>query len=303
MFSAIVSVNNPRVKNAVQLKESRTRRREGLFLVDGIREIERAMTSGFEVVELFWNAGADVYADEKVDLDKVLHKQYGNSDRRNILHKLLSKTDSLGIPTIPVSATVFAKIVFGERNEGVVGVVRSKTTTLTQLEEIFEKKDSKLEAPLIGVIEGVEKPGNVGAILRSADGAGIHALMIAAESYDVFNPNAIRGSLGAIFNIPIVVAPAKSLLAWLRTHKIQRATALCDESIPYSSLDYTRPTAIVLGSEAEGLTKDWAVESQEDRENTLLQKIRLPMLGIADSLNVSNAAAILFYEARRVRSY
>ena len=103
--------------------------------------------------------------------------------------------------------------------------------------------------------------------------------------------------------MPIVVAPADETLAWLRERKIQRATALCDEAIPYVQIDYRLPTAIILGSEAQGLSEAWACETVEDAKYSLLQRIRLPMLGIADSLNVSNAAAILFYEARRVRSY
>lgn len=304
MFSAIISSNNPRVKSAVQLKESRCRRREGLFLVDGLREIKRALSSGFEIVELFWNAGKNVCAEERVNWSVALNSLYPDQEKRKSIKELLEQVENLKIPTIPVASSVFSRIVFGDRNEGVVAVVRSKFSTLDDLDSLLvERIRHGKEALLIGVIEGVEKPGNIGAILRSADGAGLDALFIAAESYDVFNPNAIRGSLGAIFHIPIVVAPTRVLLTWLRERKIQRATALCDEAIPYVHLDYSLATAIVLGSEADGLSDAWAVETPVDKEHNLLQKIRLPMLGIADSLNVSNAAAVLFYEARRVRSY
>lgn len=304
MFSAIVSSSNPRVKHAVQLKESRARRREGLFLIDGIREVERAWQSGLEFVEVFWNAGKDVKTDSKVDVDAVLKNVCVDSDRRAKLKNILTLADSMRVPTIPLASNAFAKIVFGERNEGVVAVVKSKLTSLDELDLLLRRKFQNTgEAPLIGVVEGVEKPGNVGAILRSADGAGLDAIMIAAEDFDVYNPNAIRGSLGAVFHVPVVVAPAQTLLAWMRERKIQRATTLCDEAIPYEQLDYRLPTAIILGSEAEGLTKEWSVASQVDIDNNLLRKVRLPMLGLADSLNVSNAAAILFYEARRVRSF
>ncbi|MBQ4204889.1 MAG: hypothetical protein IIU43_13760 [Thermoguttaceae bacterium] len=214
------------------------------------------------------------------------------------------EADGRGVPTIPLSSNAFEKLSFGDRDEGVIAVVKSKLRTLDELDSLLaEKRKTEGEEPLLGIVEGVEKPGNIGAMLRSGDGAGLDAFIIAGDNFDVFNPNAIRGSLGAIFHMPIVVAPADETLAWLRERKIQRATALCDEAIPYVQIDYRLPTAIILGSEAQGLSEAWACETVEDAKYSLLQRIRLPMLGIADSLNVSNAAAILFYEARRVRSY
>ncbi len=304
MFSAIVSPNNPRVKNAAQLKESKNRRREGLFLVDGVREVLRAWVSDFEFVEVFWDAGRNLDADERVEVDAVLESVCSDFERRENLRRILIEADGRGVPTIPLSSNAFEKLSFGDRDEGVIAVVKSKLRTLDELDSLLaEKCKTEGEEPLLGIVEGVEKPGNIGAMLRSGDGAGLDAFIIAGDDFDVFNPNAIRGSLGAIFHMPIVVAPADKTLAWLRERKIQRATALCDEAIPYVQIDYRLPTAIILGSEAQGLSEAWACETVEDAKYSLLQRIRLPMLGIADSLNVSNAAAILFYEARRVRSY
>lgn len=304
MFSAIVSPNNPRVKNAAQLKESKNRRREGLFLVDGVREVLRAWVSDFEFVEVFWDAGRNLDADERVEVDRVLESVCSDFERRENLRRILIEADGRGVPTIPLSSNAFEKLSFGDRDEGVIAVVKSKLRTLDELDSLLaEKCKTEGEEPLLGIVEGVEKPGNIGAMLRSGDGAGLDAFIIAGDDFDVFNPNAIRGSLGAIFHMPIVVAPADKTLAWLRERKIQRATALCDEAIPYVQIDYRLPTAIILGSEAQGLSEAWACETVEDAKYSLLQRIRLPMLGIADSLNVSNAAAILFYEARRVRSY
>ena len=304
MFSAIVSPNNPRVKNAAQLKESKNRRREGLFLVDGVREVLRAWVSDFEFVEVFWDAGRNLDADERVEVDAVLESVRSDFERRENLRRILIEADGRGVPTIPLSSNAFEKLSFGDRDEGVIAVVKSKLRTLDELDSLLaEKCKTEGEEPLLGIVEGVEKPGNIGAMLRSGDGAGLDAFIIAGDDFDVFNPNAIRGSLGAIFHMPIVVAPADKTLAWLRERKIQRATALCDEAIPYVQIDYRLPTAIILGSEAQGLSEAWACETVEDAKYSLLQRIRLPMLGIADSLNVSNAAAILFYEARRVRSY
>jgi TrmH family RNA methyltransferase len=149
------------------------------------------------------------------------------------------------------------------------------------------------ENPLVAVLEGVEKPGNVGAVLRSADGAGVSALLTADARTDLFNPNAIRASLGTIFTMPVCQAAASDVLAWLRAQHLQILAARVEGSVPYTEVDYRRPTAIVLGNEAEGLTDLWSADD--------ITAIQLPMLGIADSLNVSTAAAILFYEARRQR--
>jgi TrmH family RNA methyltransferase len=150
--------------------------------------------------------------------------------------------------------------------------------------------------PLVGVVEGIEKPGNLGAICRSADGAGLHALIAAGEAggeADPWNPNAVRASLGTVFTLPLAVATAADVLAWLRDHGIRIVAARVDGSVPYTEADLRGPVAIVLGSEARGLTAKWAGED--------VTAVRLPMRGRADSLNVAAAAAILFYEARRQR--
>lgn len=300
MFDPITSPHNPLLKSVIRLKESRFRRKERLFLVDGIREIQRAYSSSFQLTKVFFDydvlIGNGAKSKSANQLLEHLHLQ-GN------VGSFLEKLDSQGIPLVPTSSAAFSKIAFGDRNEGVVAVVRAKTMSLETLSSFLAKKHlESSETPLLGVLEGVEKPGNVGAILRSADGAGIDALLIAADDYDVFNPNAIRASLGAIFHIPVVVSPATKILEWLRENLFQRVTALCDESVSYLQPDYRRPTAIILGSEAYGLTPVWSTNTEIDSREALLTKIRLPMLGVADSLNVSNAAAILFYEARRVRS-
>ena len=303
MFSAITSPHNPRVKNAALLRESRPRRREGLFLVDGFREIWRAWRSRFEIVEVFVNAGTQLFSEQKVTIESLLHSSNTNLNRIDELSCFFKEITSAGVPLIPLSSAAFEKVRFGDRDEGIVAVVKEKTSTLTELETILDRRRIETgEEPLVATLEGIEKPGNFGAILRSADGAGVDALIVAASTYDVFNPNAVRASLGAIFHIPIVVAPAEDIIVWLRKNRLQRVTALCDESLSYLHLDYSRPTSIVLGSEAHGLTAQWSKETQEDIEFDLLKKTRLPMLGIADSLNVSAAAAVFFYEARRVRS-
>ena len=223
MFSAIVSPNNPRVKNAAQLKESKNRRREGLFLVDGVREVLRAWVSDFEFVEVFWDAGRNLDADERVKVDAVLESVCSDFERRENLRRILLEADGRGVPTIPLSSNAFEKLSFGDRDEGVIAVVKSKLRTIDELDSLLaEKRKTAGEEPLLGIVEGVEKPGNIGAMLRSGDGAGLDAFIIAGDNFDVFNPNVIRGSLGAIFHMPIVVAPTDKTLAWLRERKIQR---------------------------------------------------------------------------------
>jgi TrmH family RNA methyltransferase len=147
---------------------------------------------------------------------------------------------------------------------------------------------------LIAVLEGVEKPGNIGAVLRSADAAGVAALILADARTDLYNPNAIRASLGTIFTVPVCQAASDETLAWLREKNISIVAARVDGSMPYTKIDYHGPTAVVLGSEAAGLSKTWSAPD--------ITPVRLPMLGAADSLNVAAAAAVIFYEALRQRN-
>jgi TrmH family RNA methyltransferase len=148
-------------------------------------------------------------------------------------------------------------------------------------------------APLIAVVEGVEKPGNLGAILRSADGAGLDAVIAADSRTDLANPNVIRASLGTIFARPVVPATTARTLAWLRANGLTIVAARVDGALDYAAQDFRGPVAIVLGAEAKGLADPWRAPD--------VRAVRLPMLGVADSLNVSATAAVLFYEARRQR--
>ncbi len=275
------SVSNPKVKGAIHLKESRIRRRENKFLVDGVREVFRAWQSGWHFIEIFVQAESD-------------EGMVGNPEARHYeeLNKFVQELYQEKIPVWRVSPQVFEKIGFGDRNEGIVAVVEGQTLSLADLEYKLP------EAPLIGVLEGIEKPGNIGAVFRSADGAGLDAMILVDSGSDLYNPNTIRASLGTLFRIPTVVTTAEEAFHWLIRSKIQIAAALCGVSVPYTFTDYTQGTAIVLGNEADGLTPIWTkpVESEPG-----IMGIKIPMLGIADSLNISNAAAILFYEARRQR--
>lgn len=260
----LTSFANPRVKAATALRDRRARERSGLTLIDGTREIRRALDAGAEVVEAF-------------SCETLL----AGHDARAALDLLGAR----GVVVQPTNEAVFAKLAFGERAEGLVAIARIPSTALADLELPGD--------PLVAVIEGVEKPGNVGAVLRTADGAGVDAVVAASPRTDLFNPNAIRASAGTMFTVPVAAAPAAEVLAWLRERGMRIVAARVDAERLYTEVDLTGPLVLVLGAEADGLTETWTAED--------IEAVRLPMLGVADSLNVSVSAAILLYEARRQR--
>lgn len=262
----ITSRQNVRVKEAAKLRLARQRERQGRFLIDGAREILRAIDAGVEILESF--------VCESLAVD----------DESQLAVARLGETRAV---QATVTAEVFEKLCFGERSGGALVVAKTPARGLDQL---------KLPAaPLIAVIEGVEKPGNVGAVLRSADGAGVDAVVIADPRTDLFNPNTIRASLGTVFGANVCTATTEETLAWLRGLGVAAYAARPDAELLYTEADYRGGAAIVLGSEAEGLSPQWQEAS--------VTGVRLPMRGIADSLNVSATAAVLFYEAQRQRQF
>jgi len=247
------------------LREARQRHASGCCLIDGRREISRALDARIEVIEVF-----------------VCPELAQQDEDRGLLERL----NRLPAPRIAVTRSVMERMAFGERAGCALVVARMPSRTL----ELLRLSNP----PLVAVVEGLEKPGNLGAILRSADGAGVDALLVAEPRCDLFNPNIIRASLGIVFTLPVVVANADSVQGWLRERKITPYAARLQAGRDYTDVDWTGPAAIVLGSEAAGLSQRWTTSE--------IQPIRIPMLGTADSLNVSVAAAVLFYEARRQRA-
>jgi RNA methyltransferase, TrmH family len=266
----ITSVQNPRVKDAVRLRDSRHREKQGRILIDGARELRRAIEAGVRLVEAF------------------VCEPLCRGDEAGKVLKLLP---TCGAEVWEVAPAVFERLAFGQREEGIVAVAEMPKPTLATLAAALDAAASK--PPLVAVLEGVEKPGNVGAVLRSADAAGVSGVIVADGRTDLYNPNAIRASLGTIFTTPICEADGRSALDWWRDRGFTIAAARVDGAVPYTELDYRGPTAIVLGSEAAGLSAIWTGDG--------VRPVRLPMLGAADSLNVSVTAAVLFYEALRQR--
>jgi RNA methyltransferase, TrmH family len=260
----LASPSNPRIKSIARLRDRRERELTGLTLVDGAREVRRALESGVDVIEVF-----------------VCEPLLAGEDARAALDALRDRR----VKTTATTEPAFARIAFGDRAEGIVAVVRTPTQRLADLTLPAD--------PLLVVVEGVEKPGNFGAILRSADGAGADALIAASPRTDLANPNAIRASAGTFFSVRTAAAPTPGVIDWLRDRAIRVVAARVDAELAYTDADLTGSLAIVLGSEAQGLTDPWRSGG--------VDAVRLPMLGAADSLNVSVAAAVLLYEARRQR--
>jgi TrmH family RNA methyltransferase len=261
----ITSTANPRVKAAAKLRNSRERAAQNRFAINGLREIGRALEGKIKVQEFF-----------------VCEELCDRADCK----PLVTRLEKSGATRFDVLPSVYAVLAYGDREDGIIAVAEMASRKVDDLHFA--------ENPLLAVIEGVEKPGNLGAVLRSADGAGLAAVIVADGGSDLYNPNVIRASMGTVFTLPVCVAANAEIIAWLRKHKLAIYAARVDGSVEYTACDFTAPCAIVLGSESEGLSDAWRGDD--------IQPIRLPMHGVADSLNLSTAAAVLFYEARRQRS-
>jgi TrmH family RNA methyltransferase len=257
MTPYIASTSNPKIKWLKSLHKNSTRREEGVFLVEGAKEISFALEGGYLPQSLF--VCPDIYGED------------------------LPKQD--GAEIYAVSRDCYEKITYRGSSDGILAVFQVKKRTLDDLR--FD------ENPFFLVLESVEKPGNLGAIIRTADGAGVDGVIICDERTDVFNPNVIRSSVGTVFSKQIVAASSEDVYDFLERHEIAAYGAiLSSKSAPYSQSDFSLPTVIVLGTEHEGLSDFWKERSKS---------IMIPMLGQNDSLNVSNAAAVLAYEVVRQR--
>ena len=263
----ITSLQNPRVKDAVKLRDRRGREKQGRILIEGIREIRQALTAGVEITEIF-----------------VCEPLFEERDATGLMDQLRSQKN---LALLHVSEQVMLKLAFGDREEGLLAIGKPPQRKLSDLAPRPEA------VPLFAVVEGIEKPGNLGAIVRTADAAGVSGLVVADGGTDLFNPNAIRASLGAIFTVPVCAASGADVLAWLRQQKLRIFAAKVEAAQPYTEADFRAPSAIVLGGEAQGLSSLWSGDG--------ISSISMPMLGCVDSLNLSASAAILFYEAVRQR--
>jgi len=253
----ISSIQNPKIKLLTALqKKSAERRSRGVFVVEGQRELQHCVEAGFEVESLF--------------VCKELFT--GDFDVKNAA-------------VYTVSPKVYEHIAYRGSTEGVVAVVKCRERSLDDLE--------LGETPLIIVLESVEKPGNLGAVLRSADAARADAVIVCDPLTDLYNPNLIRASIGAVFTVPVVACDSTTCIDFLKSKNIKILTAQLQDSSLYYDTDMRRGVALVMGTESTGLTPQWRLAADAH--------IRIPMLGRLDSLNVSVSAAILLFEAVRQR--
>ena len=269
----ITSFSNPKIRNLIALSEKQKERRgQGLFVVEGYRELRHCIDCGFKVDSVF------ICPD--ISDPSVLEYLQTQAVKR------FDSTDWLDNRVFVVTPEIYGKIAYRGGTEGVVAEIKEKQLALEDL------KISKAN-PLIVVMEKVEKPGNIGAVLRTADGAGADAVILCDCPTDIFNPNVIRASIGSVFTVPNVSCSSADAIKWLKKNDISIYTAQLQNSANYYDTDMKRACAIVLGSEDVGLTQAWRDASDAH--------VLIPMLGKMDSLNVSISASVLCYEAVRQR--
>lgn len=256
----ITSARNERIRQVLELQEkSRTRRALGLFVVEGRRELEHCLEAGYEIDSVFWCPEI---------LPELPQELIGD------------------VPVSELTAELYGRIAYRGGTEGLVARVKARPHTLEDL----TLKDN----PLIVVLESVEKPGTLGAVFRSADAAGADAVIICDPLTDLYNPNLIRSSIGGVFTVQSAVCDSASAISWLKARGMKILTAQLQDSSWYYDVDMKGGTAIVIGTEATGLTEQWREAADAH--------IRIPMLGALDSLNASVSAAILLFEAVRQRN-
>jgi RNA methyltransferase, TrmH family len=262
MHPLITSVQNPKIKNIQALEKSRERKDQHLFAFEGIKELSLAVEGGYALKSIF-------FCPDIIPADELL--------------AMVEKEHLL----IPVQRNVFEKIAYRESTGGIIAVAEQRTHALDSI---------TLSAnPLILIVEGVEKPGNLGALLRTADAANIDAVIICDPQTDFYNPNVIRASLGCVFTKQVASASSGETISWLKQHNIRIFCTYLRASKPYHEIDFTQSCAIVMGTEATGLSDAWVSQSDSN--------IIIPMQGSIDSMNVSTAAAVVVFEAKRQRNF
>ena len=275
---SVTSAQNPKIKNLLLLQEkSKARREQGLFVVEGRRELEHCLEAGFRVRTLF--ICPDLAGDDALPSAPLRGPVRVNAPGR-------ASSPAAEPLIIEIPENLYRKVAYRESTEGIIAEVEVKERRLEDL--------TLSEHPLIVVLESVEKPGNLGAVLRSADAARADAVIVCDPLTDLYNPNLIRASLGGIFTVPTVAATSEETIAWLKARGIRILTAQLQDSSWYYDIDMTVGTALVMGTESTGLTDSWRRAADAH--------IRIPMLGRLDSLNVSVSAAILLFEAVRQRN-
>lgn len=266
MYKHISSIQNPLVKEIVQLKDkSRVRKKSKRFIIEGQRELSIALKGGYRIETILFDSSI-IFVD---DITAMI-----NSDSTEL---------------IEISAEVYQKLAYRTTTEGIIAIAKTKELSLKSIK-------FNTTTPLMLVAEAPEKPGNIGAILRTADAANVDVVIIANPKTDLYNPNIIRSSVGCVFTNQIATGSTSEIIAFLKANNINSyCAALKDDSEAYHLQDYTKATALVVGTEATGLSEEWLSNASKN--------IIIPMQGEIDSMNVSVAAGILIFEAKRQRNF
>lgn len=266
--SHLSSLQNPRIKQVVHLRERHGRDQSNLFIIEGYRELLRATEAGWQIESLF-----------------ICPELFLGSNEPALIQRLITQKVQL----FHCTEAVFKKISYRDRPDGLLSLAIKKNISLQNLEFIFQKNPS----PLLVVAEAIEKPGNLGTILRSSDAVQVDGLIVCDRCTDIYNPNVVRASVGTLFTVPTAEATSQETLEWLRRKGVAILAATPHAEKEFTQVDLTRPVAIALGTEQLGLSKQWMEQAD--------LQVRIPMRGVADSLNVAMAATLLLYEADRQR--
>lgn len=264
----ITSLQNPKIKQALSLRDRKDRDQSGLFLIEGYRELLRYVEQGGKPLELFYCPELFLGENEGALIDKI--------SKSGRLHEC--------------SNAAMRKLSYRDRPDGLIAVAAQEHYSLTDLGNQLGEKPH----PFLVVAEAIEKPGNLGTILRSSDASGADGLILCDRCTDIYNPNVVRASVGTLFTVPIFEAPSQEVISWLKARKIQIAAATPHANLEFTEADFKGPVAIVVGTEQLGLSKKWM--DQADIH------VKIPMMGVADSLNVATATTLLLYEVLRQRN-
>ncbi|MCB9772455.1 MAG: RNA methyltransferase [Candidatus Omnitrophica bacterium] len=265
----IASFSNPKIKELAKLRDHRERVKTGLTLIEGIREVRAAINAGISIKEMY-----------------ICPSLYEGHEQGHVEDEILKGLVARKVDIVEVTKEVFAKVSFGDRSEGVLAIGSARALAIKDVEL---KKN-----PIFMLVEGVEKPGNLGAILRTCDAAGVDALFVCDAATDIFNPNVIRASLGTVFTVPVINATTEQVVEFFKSKNIKIVAATPAGKKSYTSVNLCGGIVIAVGSEKDGLSATFLKAAEE--------KVFIPMKGRADSLNTSVAAALLAYEALRQRS-
>ena len=260
----ITSVQNTAIKNIVKLSKNKERKEQQLFVIEGARELSLALQSGYEIVAVY-----------------VCRTLFMKTCYPDVLNAVPENA------VFDISPAVFGKIAYREDSDGVVALAKPKSHTLNSIQ--LSKN------PFVIILEAVEKPGNLGAILRTADAAAVDAVIVCDPQTDLYNPNVIRSSVGGLFTVQTAVCTSEEAVVWLNGREITSYAAELQAAEWYQNVDFRTPSAIVLGTEADGLTNFWLKNAKK--------RIKIPMRGKIDSLNVSVSAAVITFEAMRQRGF